>query len=406
MPLPRPRPPPPLMDELVEEILLRLPPDKPASLVRAALVSKRWCRLVSDAGFRRRFRDFHRTPPIIGYLWDLEIIDHVVRFLPAPSSGLSLADHRDMRVRDARHGRVLLQACGKKYYGCPYSGFIVWDPITDVQIKLPDAPSLKHLQSWTVAVLCAAGVACDHLHCRGGPFMVVVVGTTREKLFSYVYSSESDMWSGPNLSPCGDVDITWARSAVVGNSVYFISGNDGGDRILEYDLQTRQVAIIELPELEEPLGELTSTEDGRLGYIDVQGYKVSLWSMCKTNEIYRWELNKVIDLEKLPLHGIRSTEPCLVGVAEGLDVIFLAERDKFVAVDLKSEKTTMVHGGFRDHPRVVVSPYVNFYTPVSANTSCRNSRHRQGIPGTDKGSEAEDTRMLATARRHSIVWQH
>jgi hypothetical protein len=42
------RRPPALMDELMEEILLRLPPDKPVLLVRAALVCKRWCRLVAD----------------------------------------------------------------------------------------------------------------------------------------------------------------------------------------------------------------------------------------------------------------------------------------------------------------------------------------------------------------------
>ena len=44
--------PPELVDELVEEVL-RLPPGDPTSLLRAALV---WCRLVSDPGFRRRFR--------------------------------------------------------------------------------------------------------------------------------------------------------------------------------------------------------------------------------------------------------------------------------------------------------------------------------------------------------------
>lgn len=38
------------MDELLEEILLRLSPDKPACLVRAALVCKRWCRAVMHLG--------------------------------------------------------------------------------------------------------------------------------------------------------------------------------------------------------------------------------------------------------------------------------------------------------------------------------------------------------------------
>ncbi|OQU84206.1 hypothetical protein SORBI_3004G011433 [Sorghum bicolor] len=56
--------PPPaaaLMDELVEEFLLRLPPDDPASLVNAALVCKRWGRLIAGPAFRRKFRKIHRT---------------------------------------------------------------------------------------------------------------------------------------------------------------------------------------------------------------------------------------------------------------------------------------------------------------------------------------------------------
>jgi hypothetical protein len=42
-------PPPPraLPEEVVEEILLRLPPHKPAYLVRASVVSKPWLALVS-----------------------------------------------------------------------------------------------------------------------------------------------------------------------------------------------------------------------------------------------------------------------------------------------------------------------------------------------------------------------
>ncbi|KAF8731348.1 hypothetical protein HU200_016404 [Digitaria exilis] len=56
-----------LMEELVEEeILLRFPPGYPASLLRAALVCKSWCGLVSGRAFRRRFRERHRTPPVLG----------------------------------------------------------------------------------------------------------------------------------------------------------------------------------------------------------------------------------------------------------------------------------------------------------------------------------------------------
>ncbi|CAO2201263.1 unnamed protein product [Urochloa humidicola] len=63
-------PPPVLADELVEEVLLRIPPDDPASLVRAAFVCKPWCRVASDPGFRGRFRERHHqaVPPVLGVL--------------------------------------------------------------------------------------------------------------------------------------------------------------------------------------------------------------------------------------------------------------------------------------------------------------------------------------------------
>ncbi|XP_062181362.1 uncharacterized protein LOC133885644 [Phragmites australis] len=53
--------PPELMDDLVGEILLRVPPGEPACLVRASLVCKPWRRVVSDPAFGRRYRAFHRT---------------------------------------------------------------------------------------------------------------------------------------------------------------------------------------------------------------------------------------------------------------------------------------------------------------------------------------------------------
>uniref|UniRef100_N1R4Z7 Uncharacterized protein n=1 Tax=Aegilops tauschii TaxID=37682 RepID=N1R4Z7_AEGTA len=64
--------PPPLTlplphDDLLLEILLRLPPE-PIHLLRASLVSKHWRRLIHDARFLRRFRAFHGVPPVLGFL--------------------------------------------------------------------------------------------------------------------------------------------------------------------------------------------------------------------------------------------------------------------------------------------------------------------------------------------------
>jgi len=57
------------------------------ALVRAGLVCKRWCHLVSDPGFQRRFREFHgRAPPMLGFL-TYSHHDDTTRFVPTSASG-------------------------------------------------------------------------------------------------------------------------------------------------------------------------------------------------------------------------------------------------------------------------------------------------------------------------------
>ncbi|GJN10408.1 hypothetical protein PR202_ga28499 [Eleusine coracana subsp. coracana] len=60
-------PPPDLIDDAIYEILLRRQPDEPAWLFRAAVVCKPWRRIISDPGFLRRYREFHRTPPLLSF---------------------------------------------------------------------------------------------------------------------------------------------------------------------------------------------------------------------------------------------------------------------------------------------------------------------------------------------------
>jgi len=125
--------PPPasaLMEELVEEVLLRFPPADPSRLVGAALVCRRWCALVSGAGFRRRFRELHRAPPLLGLLCNAGT---GARFVPAaafrppglPAGGLL----RGWRALDARHGRVLLRWDPAREAASP--ALVVWDLIAD-----------------------------------------------------------------------------------------------------------------------------------------------------------------------------------------------------------------------------------------------------------------------------------
>ena len=77
-----------LVEEIVEEILIRIPPDEPAHLVSVALVCMSWRRILSDHGFLRRYRRFHGTLPLLGYMENHES-DHTRFFLTTSTTSLS-----------------------------------------------------------------------------------------------------------------------------------------------------------------------------------------------------------------------------------------------------------------------------------------------------------------------------
>ncbi|CAL5077652.1 unnamed protein product [Urochloa decumbens] len=252
-----PRPPPALMPELVEEILLRVPPEDPATLVRAALICKPWCRVIASAHFRRRLRDLRcgRAAPLLGFLCDLR----------------------------ARGGGSLSR----------------FDPATDERREIPRPP--RYPDSWKAMVLCAATTAgagvCDHIDCHRGPFAVVFVGIDADGggMFSCVYSSEAAAWSKPVPAEDPGDRVGWERSVLVGNALYFVL--EDGDRILRYDLGTREISVVELPFVRinqmfsplEPI-ELTTMEDGGLGFVRVEESRLCIWS--RDDEDVGWALSK------------------------------------------------------------------------------------------------------------------
>ncbi|XP_072147840.1 uncharacterized protein [Setaria viridis] len=161
-----------LVDDAIAEILLRLPPADPAYLIRASLVwPKPWRRVLSDPAFPRRYRAFHRTPPLLGFLRsfhaskaggsDLFVPIATPTRIPIPF----LQPPFRCQPLDCHHGRVLLDT----------------------------------LYSRSGAVLCAAA-GCDLRDCHGGPFLVVFVafvGSTDTVARAWIYSSKMATWSPP-----------------------------------------------------------------------------------------------------------------------------------------------------------------------------------------------------------------
>ncbi|CAD6203187.1 unnamed protein product [Miscanthus lutarioriparius] len=74
-------PPLELVDDVIPEILLRLPPDEPKWLFRAAVARKPWLRTISDPTFLHRYRAFHGAPPLLGLIDREPLIDRVPRFV-------------------------------------------------------------------------------------------------------------------------------------------------------------------------------------------------------------------------------------------------------------------------------------------------------------------------------------
>ncbi|TVU40594.1 hypothetical protein EJB05_14061, partial [Eragrostis curvula] len=354
-------PPPALMADLVEDILLRFPPDDPVSLVRAALVCKEWCRIVSGPGFRRRFGELHRTAPMLGVLCNLRDDEgyYLSRFFPTASSCPPHADQWGWRALDARHGRVLLMGKGSEF------ALDVWAPLTEESWEVYIPPHFS-LLTWNAAVLCAAHGACDHLDCHGGPFLVVLLDSDSgsRRLCVHVYSTEADAWSEPIYGPQSSIcDIEMVPPALAGNTLYFLI--DVTYRILKYELATANVSAIQLPpDFIVDFAVLTTAENGGLGFARLEPSGLYLWSMVTGPEgDASWTQIAVIQIETLLPVDVEISYD-FIGFAHGVGVLFVGTNEGLFSIDLKSHRVRKVCDEECGNDGVHgVVPYISFYTP-------------------------------------------
>ncbi|KAF7048130.1 hypothetical protein CFC21_056942 [Triticum aestivum] len=369
-------PPPPLIDDLIHEIFLRLPPDEPEHLFRAALVCKTWLRILCDPGFLRRYRTFHGTPPLLGLLHRLQVLEGrpARRFasttsvpdFPHPSSG----DPWE-RALDCRHGRVLIYMRTDEN-----ADYLVWDPVTGERHGVP-SPDIDWLIESAV-VLCAAD-GCDHLDCHGGPFRVVFAATHdyKDTIFASVYSSETGVWSVPVCldKSCevfaqhmreGLADRPYytpylqpRRGTLVGDAVYFTVR--WGNPIVKYDLGKNCLSMIDPPAEDVYYVSLMVTENSSLGFTCTRDSSLYMWSRkVDTEEAADWVQCRVIELEKTIPVANPDDKPVVVGFAEGVGVIFISTCVGLFMIKLKSG---LVRNVGEAGVYFSVLPYMSFYTP-------------------------------------------
>ncbi|WVZ61732.1 hypothetical protein U9M48_011560 [Paspalum notatum var. saurae] len=346
-----------LMDDLVGEILLRLPPDEPEHLFRAALVCKLWLRILCNPSFRRRYSVFHGAPPLLGILHKHQVVegDPPARFasttsmpdFPHPGS-----DGRRTRPLDCRHGRVLIHMLEDESVD-----YLIWDPITGDchAVPEPDIPWLIY----SAAVFCAVD-RCDHLDCHGGPFRVVFAATHdyKDNIFASAYSSETGAWNAPaSLDTSSESYVQRmregravpSRGTLLRDAVYFTLRF--GNTIIKYDWSKNSLSMIDPPSRDVYNIALMATENSSLGFACIQGS--SLYNRSRevnSHGAAEWVQCRVIDLETVMPFTNTIHKPFVVGFAEGVDAIFVSTGAGLFTVKLSSRQVKKI-----DEPGVYFS---------------------------------------------------
>ncbi|KAK1614182.1 hypothetical protein QYE76_019699 [Lolium multiflorum] len=265
---------PPLEDDdLLSEILIRLPP-QPSSLPRVSAVCKRWCGLVSDPGFARRFRR-HNPPPLLGF------------------------------------------------FGQGFDG-IDFQPTMDPPNCIP---------SGRFSMLSDGRFRPKLLGCRHGLVLVL----DQKLAFACIYSSETSVWSDviSTLLPSMDyrssgpfMFFSTMPAVLAGNSLYWTL--TGISRvILQLDLHRQSLAVIHLPAdtFAQPLQFMVMQADGGgLGLLFLSDLTAQLWKRNTDSDgVASWVLGRTIELDKLlSLNSeVHKHSLLIIGFAEYNNVVFL-----------------------------------------------------------------------------------
>uniref|UniRef100_A0ACD5VUA0 Uncharacterized protein n=1 Tax=Avena sativa TaxID=4498 RepID=A0ACD5VUA0_AVESA len=365
---PSPVPVVPLEDDnLLDEILLRLPP-QPPYLLRASLVSKRWRRIATDPQFLRRFHVHHRKPPVLGVF---SCVGRKISFtfrstldppyrIPRDRFSLSMKVATVYDLLDCRHGRVLIINRDRRQV-------TVWDPITGDRslVAVPPEFNNNHIG----AVLCAAGDQ-GHVHgaCHSIPFKLVVLSSYEHGdeagAFASVYSSETGVWSEfiSIALPQGDINFS-GPGTLVGNTLYWLL-RGSRTSILEFDLDRQSLAVIKRPHSVDHSVQIIRAEDGGLGLAILACPRyhplLQIWER-KINSYGAaiWVLRKTVELEKIL--GLRfridKFRSAMVQYVEDVHAIVLLVHTSAFMVQLDSMQSREIHEHVRSYYH-----FTSFYT--------------------------------------------
>jgi hypothetical protein len=364
------------VDDLLHEIMLRLPP-QPPYLLRASTVSKRWRSLATDPKFLRRFPIHHQKPPLLGVfsctrggMSFSSTLDPPYRIPPERFSMRPRIRSSQMCL-DVRHGRVLINDDMR-------SRVIVWDPITDDRRVVAFPPQFSHMGIHSGAVLCAAG-DLGHVHgaCHSSPFKVVAIISNEHdddlsdedddyepEVLASVYSSETDMWS--DLISTGflgrGIDIS-LRSTLVGNTLYWLLESTF---MLKFDLEAQRAAVTGRF-AGAPRGgnlQIIQAEDGTVGFAALCDfhYRRCLQIWDRKIDSYGFPtgvLRQTVELQKiLGLESRIDGKSYILHYMEDVQAILLQVHSSVYMIQLESLQPKKL---FESTDNCIYRPFTSFY---------------------------------------------
>ncbi|XP_044416038.1 uncharacterized protein [Triticum aestivum] len=322
--------PAPLEDEdLLREILLRLPP-LPSTLSRASLVCTRWRRILSDPRFLRRFSRHHPEPPLLGffkgstpYPFLIPVLDPPDRI---PAERFFLPEITgDWEFLGCRHGLAVMLSES-------LCEVFVWDPLNGQQHRVPFPLELRDAKRESFC-RCSATVMCvddqdGHVQddCFLNPSFKLVLICSRRDLktsLACAYESVSGVWGNIVSASTRRMVMKLKPSILIRSAVYWLLH---GGQILAFDIQRQTLAVIETPvDAQRWSFQLLRTdEDSVLGLAAMSKLGIHIWERkLNSDGVAGWVLLQKIN----QLEGMLSNDFInggMVGYDEELNVVVLS----------------------------------------------------------------------------------
>jgi hypothetical protein len=189
-------------------------------------------------------------------------------------------------------------------------------------------------------------------------------------MFIYTYSSDVNAWSEPISTEHPDpdnynfIDVE-KHPVLVGNALYF--GVRFTNITMRYNLESCEMSLMQLPSTYDwsYWGQrymLTTTQEGVLGLVTVDHSKLCMWLRNDAAEVDAgWTQSRVIDLKTLLPHDGVFTSHDVVGVADGLGILFMMVESVLYTIDLKTSMVELYQ--YQDIGIKYIVPYMSFYTP-------------------------------------------